>query len=444
MRQIGAQLDDRFGKRRLRGGAALGERPTAAALAAKRGVDRLAQVAHVERQIVAAVQHVLHARFVRREQQQEHTALQRQPCQFAQTAALDVHALYDERCPSRRFGILPQFGGQIGIALRGERAFTPPQGSHVVGKLLHRGDGVLTAGGKAPGDGLQRVVRGARMAERAQAAQEREAHAAFPRHGVGQKELADFAGVGAVRRTAGAAIGALDGDDADGRGQPFGMLAQRQRGDGLLAVVAGGGHGQVPAGQLVGEAFHCAELLGRQGAVEIDRAIAFGQVEADIDGGKELVGAIGEQVFPGVLLHVVKTARPVDFRYHGLPRRQRAIDVVYEIAAPLVAAAHGRFTAREAEFAGVARLPAGVGEEDGAVEHDGVPVRLPLCGEYARVAVRQVAVGQIEAFGHGDGPSMRRRAPVRFCTIIAHFPRRIGPRREKFTNLYFLCRCVML
>ena len=238
------------------------------------------------------------------------------------------------------------------------------------------------------------------MLQRPLPAQEGQACAALVRRRIGQEQEPDLAGAAAVRRAAGAAVRALDRHDADRRGQPLGLLAKRQAGDRVLTLVADGGDGQIPRGQLVCKVLHLPHLLGRQRLVQIDRAADGVQMKADVRRAKQRIRRIGEQVLAGVLLHEVEAARPVDFGLHGGAHGQRGVRMVQEHAVRLVAAGDRHGDPLRAQQPGIAGLAAGIGKEHGAVENDIEAIRCLRAGEHLRVAAFPVAVGKIQAIGH--------------------------------------------
>ena len=106
-----------------------------------------------------------------------------------------------------------------------------------------------------------------------------------------------------------------------------------------------------------------------------------------------------EKVLAGVLLHVVEAPEPIDgaidgaIRGGGLERRSKPVDN----ARFVLDDAHHRDAG---ECAGVAGLAAGRGVERGAVQPDGQAV-VRERGDVRREPA-QVAIGVVEAFGHGE------------------------------------------
>ena len=91
----------------------------------------------------------------------------------------------------------------------------------------------------------------------------------------------------------------------------------------------------------------------------------------------------------GVLLHVVEAPRPIKPPMHRLADGQGRGAFVRDDARPFVYVQH----LGAAEHAGVIRLPAALGIERRAVEHDGEAVFDRLAREHPRVKFRQKGVG---------------------------------------------------
>ena len=104
-----------------------------------------------------------------------------------------------------------------------------------------------------------------------------------------------------------------------------------------------------------------------------------------------------EHVLPGVLLHVIEAAEPVDgaLALHR-PGIERPGEVVRDAVLFIGDIQHGH----TGDGPGIEGLPPGGGIEGGAVEVDGAPVG----GAFhdARGELAQVGIGVIEAVGHGD------------------------------------------
>ena len=98
----------------------------------------------------------------------------------------------------------------------------------------------------------------------------------------------------------------------------------------------------------------------------------------------------------GVLLHVVKTAGPVQRQRQARAHGQRPVRMVQQYAVPLVAAGDDSIP----DATGIAGLSAGVVEDHRLVQHK---VKASVRGEagfHHRLAGSQVAVFQIQALCH--------------------------------------------
>ena len=105
-------------------------------------------------------------------------------------------------------------------------------------------------------------------------------------------------------------------------------------------------------------------------------------------------------MLPGVLLHVIETARPVDGSGYGRAHLERPVHDVYD--AHLVPVHHLEH-APAAERAGVVRLPARRGIERRGREHD-LEVRSGgRARDHGRLALLAVGIGVVQTVDHGFG-----------------------------------------
>src|SRR6516225_11745221 len=112
-----------------------------------------------------------------------------------------------------------------------------------------------------------------------------------------------------MRATTRAAVEPLDAHDAQ-RPLALGRLPQSLRFGGLLEL---NGHRAILAHDLVGAPLRFAYDRGFDGVgLEIDRGTLGAQMEAEGVQSELLCEDRRKQVLPGVLLHVIEAARPVD------------------------------------------------------------------------------------------------------------------------------------
>jgi hypothetical protein len=127
-------------------------------------------------------------------------------------------------------------------------------------------------------------------------------------------------------------------------------------------------------------------------------------------GGEQPIERRREHVLPGVLLHVIETARPVDTPHDARTGCQRAtLDDVQHVAPLVVDDVHD---ARGVQRAGIERLPSGGRVEGGAVQPDDLPAVGRPDVEHGRLELRRVAVSVVDAFSH-ESEQDRARPPRR-------------------------------
>ena len=131
------------------------------------------------------------------------------------------------------------------------------------------------------------------------------------------------------------------------------------------------------------------QLLPRNVGVEVDGHALHAHVEAHIVAAVARADQPRADVLAGVLLHMVEAPRPVDLPVYGRADGQGRGAFVRDDARPFVYVQH----LGAAEHTGVIRLPAALGIERRAVEHDGEAVLDRLAREHPRVKFRQKGVG---------------------------------------------------
>jgi hypothetical protein len=139
-------------------------------------------------------------------------------------------------------------------------------------------------------------------------------------------------------------------------------------------------------------------LIGRQFFIKIDRRRRTAQVKADRPGGQLALERRRQQVLPGVLLHVIEPAVPVDMPAHAAVLFERAIDQMRDVAILVVEDVEHPGLVERPDVEG---LPAGGGIKRRAIEHHFPLVVLALHFAHHGVELDQVRVCVIEAiFSH--------------------------------------------
>ena len=136
-------------------------------------------------------------------------------------------------------------------------------------------------------------------------------------------------------------------------------------------------------------------LLLAHEAVEVDSRVLAAEVEGDGRGLRHVHEGFRQQVLPVVLLHVVAAPVGVDPALHAF-RGERTVEDVEHVGPVLDHRQH----ARVAERAGVPGLPAALGVEGRAVEHDGRPAVVLAPRQHDGVELQQVRILPVQPLGH--------------------------------------------
>ena len=237
---------------------------------------------------------------------------------------------------------------------------------------LHRRSGLQQLGGGEVGDLVVLLPHLGQMGEGPAAAHQLDAHAGAEFLAGEQLHQPHLAGGGHVGAAAGAGVRPGEGDDAhlslDGLFAPVLQMGQLLRGGvgDLDRVVLP----DVP----VGRRLQRPDLVLGELHVEVNGDHVGPHVEAHVVAAVHGVGQAGDDVFPGVVLHQVEAAGPVDLPLHGAPLLQRGGAGVDHMALPLVDLQH----LDPAQGAQVIGLAAPLGVEGGLVQNHVPP--LPALG----------------------------------------------------------------
>ena len=227
---------------------------------------------------------------------------------------------------------------------------------------------VPPAGPTRDGRCRHRIAERPQPAQRADAAHELHASAAAKTLGRLHGDRANAAGARDVRAAARRHVVAVDLDHAE-RSAAARLLAQRQRG-GLGVGHEPDADRTVLPDDAVGFGLRRGNRLGGQVDGEVERGHDGAEVKADGAGLAEPVERRRQDVLPGVLLHVIEPARPVDRPVHAAPDRDLAVEHVPHLTLIRLDDVDDE---RLAERPGVARLTAGERVERRRVERDRGP-----------------------------------------------------------------------
>jgi hypothetical protein len=239
---------------------------------------------------------------------------------------------------------------------------------------------------------------------------------------VARGEEADLARAVGVRAAAGAEVEALDLDDAQ-LARARRVLAEREA-RGLLGRQSVDADGAVLPDDFVGALDGALDALVRRvGQFDIYFRGVGRHAEAAGLRAEQLDESLRENVLPGVLLHVVEAARPIDAAAHLGPFGRGV--ALYDVEHALRLSVDALDDAGAAERAGVRRLPAAGRVEGRAVERDGrAAVVRARQGQDARVELGQVRVVVVEPFGHRSkdvrGMMIKKALSFRSSFIIPH------------------------
>ena len=184
--------------------------------------------------------------------------------------------------------------------------------------------------------------------------------------------------------------------DANRRLQSLRVFAQGKRRNLRFTFVKRRLYRQISPDEAVCEQLRLLNLFARDGFIKVDRRIVQREMEADVARLKQVVEGEREQVFARVLLHKIKSPRPVDLARDGFADRERAIHAVINFS---------RFFAHvedicPAQRAGVGGLPAAFGKEHGLIEHDVKLLSGGCAGENEGLCFLLVAVQIIQTLCH--------------------------------------------
>ncbi len=228
--------------------------------------------------------------------------------------------------------------------------------------------------------------------ERVQPAQKVHANAALIVQHIEQLYLTDAARVLKMRRTAGAAIHALDLDYAHaplkrplGAIIQHGQLRRRRKTDADPPVLGNGG---------IGLALDLKQLCAVEHTVKIYSDVVLAHVEADIMVAIFAVSYAGYYMLAAMVLHAAAPQVGINAAADLCPRAQLAPDGVADLVPLLAKRKHWQ----PAYAAAVRQLPAAAREKDGAVKRYLPAIGDPVAGCHAGLELKKLALRLIYFF----------------------------------------------